>query len=526
MITFKQFILEKAFKQREYRKVMKRNKGALVGFEIEGFLPKDHEYSTEPTKTGTAVRIRPFDTLREFEETFKISSNDHECITDAYGEWLAKQEDRFIEDNWRDYYDDDLAETDGRRSAESQARVEAKNNFKDTVSSDTWTDWFHDEFSSAWEFIQEFELQPRYGWETEYGTSSSVYVEEPTFQSGDWDINAARRVGVELENVLKTSVIVTKTIEGNSNKWKIVPDTSISSGVNDDESGVGIEIVSPPLSVDEALDKLKMVFSVMQKIGVETNKTTGLHVNVSIPGIENLDPVKLILFMGDEYILKTFNRLENTMTRPHLTTIVKSIQIHGSLPHSAYELIDFAKEALDKGKYKSVNLGKLNEGYLEFRAAGNKDYHYRFDEIKELVGRYLTAIEVACDPNAERNEYLKKFTKLIGRSAADTLNDNEAREISIFDVFKKKIPEKTLLLKREDQNSNIKGIAAIGATFSDAFKPSFKQIKELRTYLENRNISASDILDFADKHPTDIALNFSKKHLDNLRIFLKVFKVH
>lgn len=521
MITFKQFLKEKAFNQREYRKVLKRNEGALVGFEIEAFLPADHEFSSETAPSGTYVLIRGFDTMAEFEETFDIGTYERRQIENTYGTWLARQEDAYIDDNWENHYSDTVAEEEGRKEAEKQARDAARDGFdKDEYD---WTAWFKDEYASAWAFIQEYGLQPKYGWETENGKASTVYTEKPEIRSGDWDAQAAEQIGAELENILKTRIRV-KSEPGSDNKtWMIVPDTSIHSGDRNDESGTGIEIVSPPQAPEKALEDLKKVFEFMRRKYIETNVSTGLHVNVSIPGIENLDPLKLVLFMGDEHVLKSFDRLENTMTQPLLTTIVRSIQTHGTLPHSAHELIELARESIDRSKYRSVNLTKLTSGYLEFRAAGNADYHQRYDDIKELVGRYITAIEVACDPKAERNEYIKKFTKLMGR-AAEIPGENEVRAMSVVDIIAKKIPS-ARQLNTDDREKFMRTLAFVGATMSDTYSPSFKQVKELRTLMSDHGVSADDVLNFADGNKQKVALNFSDAHMANLKKFLSIFKL-
>jgi hypothetical protein len=79
------------------------------------------------------------------------------------------------------------------------------------------------------------------------------------------------------------------------------------------------------------------------------------------------------------------------------------------------KFIEAAHELLLKsGKYRTANLGKLiRNGYVEFRVAGGTDYHLKEKEITDAIGRFLTSIDLAMDPELERVEYIKKVSKLI-----------------------------------------------------------------------------------------------------------------
>lgn len=233
---------------------------------------------------------------------------------------------------------------------------------------------------------------------------------------GDF-INTAQKAKESLEDLLGYSV----RVNGESiNQWRIVQDGSIQEG----GVGCGIEIISPPDPVEDSLADLKMLFRWMTKHEVVTNSTTGLHINLSIPEIkEKLDPLKLILFMGEEHVLKSYDRKLNSYALKHRDDLMTALSEYASKPESVSMLKAMAGSALKKAKYRTVNLSKLDAGYLEFRTAGNADYHHKLNQVTDDVGRFLTIVELACDPEAEKKEYLKKLAKLFGAAQGKKHDD-------------------------------------------------------------------------------------------------------
>ena len=207
--------------------------------------------------------------------------------------------------------------------------------------------------------------------------------------------------------------------EKNGKHWYIEPDGSIE-GV-----GHGLEVVSPPMPMNVAMTALDKIFKWMDENDLETNDSTGLHINISVPGIaEKLDPVKLVLFMGEDYALKMFDRLHNTYTRPAIDAILTKIKSDGKIPQLGGEMISAAKEGISKDKYRTVNFGHLGAGgYLEFRVAGGEDYHRKAADVRKAIYRFTTAVELACDPTLERNEYFKKVSQMFERMSKN-MQDN------------------------------------------------------------------------------------------------------
>jgi hypothetical protein len=64
----------------------------------------------------------------------------------------------------------------------------------------------------------------------------------------------------------------------------------------------------------------------------------------------------------------------------------------------------------------SINFGKLPSGYVEYRAIGNAGYHKRKNEIRDAVLHMIGITDIATNPMAYRNEFLKKLYSLVQKS--------------------------------------------------------------------------------------------------------------
>lgn len=195
-------------------------------------------------------------------------------------------------------------------------------------------------------------------------------------------------------------------------KWYIDTDSSISANASGLE---GTEIISPPMKLEEALSTLEKVFEWMQRFGLMTNSTTGFHINVSLPDIEKLDKLKAVLFFGETNALKLFDREASTYAKKHLSQPLTTdgVDIGGDFDILVAEL----NKRIDESKYRTLNFGKLKDGYLEVRVAGGRDYEKDFDKIKSFILRIVSVLDVACNPAAERQEYMKKLFKTFDISA-------------------------------------------------------------------------------------------------------------
>lgn len=218
-----------------------------------------------------------------------------------------------------------------------------------------------------------------------------------------------------------------------ANVWIFEPDTSIDA---EGDNAAGVELVSPPMPLADGLEALDRFWGWADQIGAYTNDSCGFHVGVSIKGKNkyDLDIVKLVLFLGDEYVLQRYKRLFNDYTVSSLRTIRNGLD--QSWQNKQYDLdqaIGIVKKGVNKlaqsvmiqgmastqKKHVSVN---VREKYVEFRSAGG-NYIERRDEIQNTILRYVRAMAIAADPEAEKQEYAKKLYKLFDR--AKTPNEND-----------------------------------------------------------------------------------------------------
>lgn len=190
----------------------------------------------------------------------------------------------------------------------------------------------------------------------------------------------------------------------NLTDWYIEPDGSLKPNNTGDGAA---EIVSPPLSAAQALDALKNFYAMSRQMNLYTNSSTGLHINVSIP--EQIDVLKLALFLGDQYVLQQFGRQDSEYAKSSQRRIAQDapgqINKKGEIKLKALQKI--AQDATGFHTASISNSGK----YISFRHAGG-DYLADYAKIVNTVGRFVRAMLIAADPNAYANEYKAKLAKI------------------------------------------------------------------------------------------------------------------
>lgn len=228
--------------------------------------------------------------------------------------------------------------------------------------------------------------------------------------------------------------------------YVVEPDGSLDP---DDGDDTGLEFVSPPMPLEEMLSDFLKVKKWAAKHGCYTNKSTGLHINVSVPNfsLQSLDYVKLALLLGDKYILDQYGRSSNTYCKSALDKVKTLIKQN---PDNAKQLLDqmrghlkdLATKAIHSGstdKYTSIN---TKTGYIEFRSPGGDWLNANFDKIKDTLLRFTVALDAALDPNKYREEYLKKLYKLLEPTAVETKSVDTVKFFS--DYVAGKMPKAAL----------------------------------------------------------------------------------
>jgi hypothetical protein len=277
--------------------------------------------------------------------------------------------------------------------------------------------------------------------------------------SRDWN-----EIGSSLEKTVGMPVKVSSNYHSTKRKegqWIVEPDSSLDP---DDREDMGLEIVSPPLPLLTALEQLQAVTDWANNPSegnAYTNQSTGLHMGVSVPYKGgDVDYLKLILFLGDEYVLQSFGREANTYTKSAMSKFRENIRGGRADPAGALmlmknNLIEFAQREIQKGvgtgKYTSAH---IQDGYIEFRSAGGDWLAEESADPQKLSStmlRYARAMQIAADPSAERREFAKKLYKLVapeGDSQLALFSQYAAGAID-KDQLKKQWAERTIGTERK-----------------------------------------------------------------------------
>jgi hypothetical protein len=271
--------------------------------------------------------------------------------------------------------------------------------------------------------------------------------------SRDWE-----SIGDSLHNVVDMPVKVSSNYHQTTRRegvWIVEPDSSLQP---DDREDYGLEIVSPPMPLLTALEKLQEVadWANSDEGNAYTNSSTGLHMGVSVPYKGgDVDYLKLILFLGDEYVLQQFGREANTYTKSAMSKFRENIKGGRSDPMSVIKLmqhglLELAYKEVQKGvgtgKYTSAH---IQNGYIEFRSAGGDwlaEESADPEKLSSTMLRYARAMQIAANPAEERREYAKKLYKLVapeGDSELALFSQFAAGELTA-EQLKKRWAEKTI----------------------------------------------------------------------------------
>ena len=272
--------------------------------------------------------------------------------------------------------------------------------------------------------------------------------------SRDWE-----SIGDSLHDTIDMPVKVSSGYHNATRKeglWIVEPDTSLEP---DDREDFGLEIVSPPMPLLTALEKLQQVCDWAnnpQEGNAYTNGSTGLHMGVSVPFKGgDVDYLKLILFLGDEYVLKSFGREANTYCKSAMSKFKENIKGGRANPMGVIKLmqsglLELAHREIQKGvgdgKYTSAHIQK---GYIEFRSPGGDwlaEESADPEKLQSTMLRFARAMSLAANPAEERREYAKKLYKLVapeGDSELALFSQFASGELTA-EQLKKRWSEKTI----------------------------------------------------------------------------------
>lgn len=420
---------------------------ALVGIEFEMIVPNvgsvdDDDYEPEEDMDYDEEAYDIDDIARFFNDG---DYNDRSTIRDLeeelrerFYEWQSEQIDEQWNNEGREYFakwvkenvDPDVIadhvdkEEDlfGNRNPDGSDWMQfIEDEWEEGFSSDSYQsayDEFREERQDDGDFDErEFLRDIGIRYMSDVNDRVRGYVSWPhwTYPEGDGEANL-EGLADEFSDVIGRPVHYSTGYHGGprtSDGYTIEPDSSLS-GSGDD---AGLEFISPPLPIDEALADVKKIKEWADDKGAYTNRTTGLHMNVSVPGFdqEKLDFVKLTLLLGDRYLLDRFGRSANTYCKSAMDIIEEAPsaedkellfkKLKNNLETMASKVIHSGRV----GKFTSIN---PKDNRVEFRGPGGDWLGQNFDKIEDTLYRTVVALDAAVDPDKYRKEYLKKLTKM------------------------------------------------------------------------------------------------------------------
>ncbi len=297
---------------------------------------------------------------------------------------------------------------------------------------EAYEEWEQNEWQELW---NDFDIQQEWleheGLETMSDIANNYDITWPHYtepdNQGEADIE---QIAHEFGSSIGRKVNWSSNYHGgrrDGSSYVVEPDGSLDP---DDSSDSGLEFVSPPLPISELLSDLRAVKAWADEKGCYTNDSTGLHINVSVPGFTNekLDYVKLAVLLGDDYVLNEFGRQGNTYCKSALGIVKNHIK---QRPEDAAALLNKMKEHLNTAAAKVIHSGSTSKytsinsksGYIEFRSPGGDWLNENFDKIENTLLRFVVALDAAIDETKYKEEYAKKLYKLLAPSndGADTL---------------------------------------------------------------------------------------------------------
>lgn len=252
---------------------------------------------------------------------------------------------------------------------------------------------------------------------------------------------AVQEIANDLENYVDQGIIKHSAYHEtakNPNKWTVEPDGSIE----------GAEVVSPVFeNLDEAFKNMHSVFEMISD-SYGTDRTTGLHVNIgtfSKEDLARLDLLKFLLIVGGENILEDFKRQNNEYTMNNMQEIYYNL-IGGNAKDDTSKInisiIDRAK------KMNLFNFSKLrSHGYIEVRGFGNAGYETKGDLIENYIRKILRSLDIAMDPNAYKETYLKFLTKAITKANPPQFSSSDNRALEKYKQEHSRITNQKLRIR-------------------------------------------------------------------------------
>jgi hypothetical protein len=428
--------------------------GAVAGMEFEMVVPdteSDEEPELEPDFSSDD-RVSSFQGIEDFFADGDWNSRSDvrrfiERMQEDYYEWASEKQVELWQDEKDDFFREEMGdEFDFDEAQESAAEElgldpdsdEVKERVREMFDEFVDNEWdrqgslyqnAYDNWVDSASLPDEsdfFDYQG-YKWMSDVYNNYSGSIAWPYYTESGGGGQSIQDVGEMFSDMIGKGVNVSRSYHGarrDPNKYVLEPDGSIDG---DNPGDRGLEFVSPPMPIDEMLSDLQKTIKWAKQQGAYTNSSTGLHMNISIPGknVAFMDFVKLALLLGDNYVLEQFGREANNYTKSALEKIKGEVKYN---PEMAQKLMDEMRKGLGAiasraiassdgfGKYTSIN---PKEGYVEFRSPGGDWLNEDIGKLTNTLLRFVVALDASMDTQAYRKEYLKKLYQLLQPKSND-----------------------------------------------------------------------------------------------------------
>ena len=449
---------EVAMNPNSLRQLASRIPGAMAGIEFEMYVPNasggdDSGDMEEDMDRDT--RTRSIDDICEFFEDGEYNGRRdiqrlREKLQEAYQDYTYEYSSEkwtqdgmdflrtYMLDNGDIDRDDIIAEATDEIKEANPELPDDTSEFGELVSNradeiieekvdDTWNsgdrtyDRAREEFEENEEAPDEDDWLRHEGYTYMSDIPSNFEISWPYYTSGGTGENDIETVAGQFEEAIGRNVNYSSSYHGgerDESSYVVEPDGSLTDTRESSDSG--LEFISPPLPLSEMISDLAKVKAWADETGCYTNKSTGLHINVSVPGIseESLDYVKLAILLGDKYVLEQFGRASNTYCQSSLELVKRNA---AQRPEDALKIMDKMRSGLNSMAAKAIHSGATakfvsinnKEGYIEFRSPGGDWLGANFNKIENTLLRTVVAVDAAIDPQKYRKEYLTKLYKML-----------------------------------------------------------------------------------------------------------------
>lgn len=401
---------------------------AVIGIEFELIVRNYSDNANNYTGNKAMSDIKTWEDLFTQVMNFFKSSNPESTIIDEL-DTANQYYIRWRQEQWKEYIESWVPDLSIRPENEQQQIIDRFTNTK-------YAEFLTSYKPSVARWLSLSDLDHMIGWEKEFD------LKWPAKNN-----TLAKRFSLRTLNDIAKSfgeTVGTKTITGtihgeterHSSTYTIEPDESLKSNKFSDG---GLEFISPPMSFDEMVDDIfKVVKWAKEDSNAYTNSTCGLHINVSFPKFNTyyLDYVKLILFLGDNYVAKEFKRLDSAYAVSSLNALKNRANnfdpgrvslIIDNVRHSLYLDASALIQRSNFGdKFVSVN---IHQNRVEFRSPGGNWLDMNVNKIINTIRRFIVVLDIAFDKTKYQKEYATKLYKLM---APESGNDDT---IALFSLY-------------------------------------------------------------------------------------------